>query len=141
MNYFVLLFIIFPILEIAILIKVGSRIGVLNTVLIVVLTGIIGAVMARIQGFIILQKISDTLNRGLMPSMEILDGALVLAGGICLLDPGFIGDVLGFILLVPWTRALVRSILTVIIKRKLDKGEVITITSIRSYKDDDRLSR
>jgi UPF0716 protein FxsA len=140
MNYFILLFIAFPILEIALLIKVGVRIGVLNTILLILVTGALGAAMARIQGFIILQKISENLNRGVMPSEEILDGALVLAGGVCLLDPGIIGDVLGCILLLPWTRFLVRRLVVFLIKRKLDKGEVITIKSIRSYNDHDELS-
>jgi UPF0716 protein FxsA len=141
MNYFVLFLIAFPILEIAILIKVGTNIGVLNTVWLILVTGALGAVMARVQGFLILQKISDNLNRGIMPSEEIMDGALVLVGAICLLDPGIIGDILGFILLIPWTRSLVRRLVSLVLRRKLDRGEVITIRSIRSYNDpDDRSS-
>ncbi len=140
MNYFFLFFIIFPILEIALLIKVGTHIGVLNTILLILGTGAVGAFMARIQGFIILQKISESLNRGVMPSEEILDGALVLAGGVCLLDPGIIGDIMGVILLAPWTRALVRQLLIFIIRKKLDKGEIMTINPIRSYNDHDQLT-
>ena len=140
MNYFILLFILFPILEIVILIKVGAHIGVFNTVLLILGTGVAGAFLARFQGFLILQKISDSLNRGIVPSQEILDGGLILAGAFCLLDPGIIGDVLGLILLVPWTRILVRKLAVFIIRRKLDKGEIITITPIRSYKDHDELS-
>lgn len=140
MNYFLLLFIIFPIVEIAILLKVGNHIGVFNTVMLILVTGAVGAVMARVQGFLILQKISESLNRGIMPSEDILDGALVLVGGICLLDPGVIGDVLGLILLVPWTRYLVRKLVVSLIGRKLEKGEVITINAVRSYNDHDELT-
>jgi UPF0716 protein FxsA len=140
MNYFILFLIAFPLLEIAILIKVGAHLGVFNTILLILVTGALGAAMARIQGFIILQKISESLNRGVMPSQDILDGGLILAGAICLLDPGIIGDVLGLILLVPWTRALVRNLLALLIKRKLDRGEVITIRPLRSYNDRDELS-
>jgi UPF0716 protein FxsA len=140
MNYLVLFFIFFPILEIALLIKVGNQIGVLNTILLILVTGVLGAAMARIQGFIILQKISESLNRGIMPSQDILDGGLILTGAICLLDPGIIGDILGIILLIPWTRALVRRLLAFFIKNKLDRGEVITIRSVRSYNDRDKLS-
>jgi UPF0716 protein FxsA len=139
MNYFVLFFIIFPIVEIIILIKVGGHIGVLNTILLILGTGALGAVMARLQGFLILQKISDSLNRGLMPSQEILDGALILAGAVCLLDPGIIGDILGFILLVPWTRMLVRKFIVFLLQKKMDRGEVITVRAFRSYKDHDEL--
>ena len=140
MNYFVLFVILFPILEIVILIKVGAYIGVPNTILLILGTGAAGTILARLQGFLILQKISDSLNRGIVPSQEILDGGLILAGAICLLDPGVIGDVLGLVLLVPWTRILVHKLLIFLIRRKLDKGEIITITPIRSYKDHDELS-
>ena len=99
-----------PILEIAILIKVGNYIGTMNTVLVIILTGILGAVLTRIQGFMIVQKINERLNRGMMPSQEILDGALVFVGGFCLLMPGLIGDLIGIILLIPWTRLLVRML-------------------------------
>jgi UPF0716 protein FxsA len=139
MNYFILFLILFPILEIVILIKVGGHIGVLNTVLLILGTGAAGAVLARVQGFLIFQKISENLNRGIMPSQEILDGALVLAGAFCLLDPGIIGDVLGFFLLVPWTRVLIRRLVAFIIGRKLEKGEIITIRASRSYTDRDEL--
>lgn len=139
MNCFLLLFIIFPILEIALLLKVGNHIGVFNTVMLILVTGALGAVMARVQGLAILQKISESLNRGLMPSQEILDGALVLAGSICLIDPGVIGDVLGLILLVPWTRFLVRKLVVFFIGKRIDRGEVITINAVRSYNDPDKL--
>jgi UPF0716 protein FxsA len=141
MNYFVIFFILFPILEIIILIKVGGHIGVLNTVLLILGTGALGAVMARLQGFLILQKISENLNRGLMPSQEILDGGLVLAGAVCLLDPGIIGDILGFVLLIPWTRALVRRVIVFLLRKKMDRGEVITVKAFRSYNDNDELPR
>jgi UPF0716 protein FxsA len=140
MNYFILLLLLFPIIEIVLLIKVGGSIGILNTILLILVTGALGAVLARIQGFIILQKIAENLNRGVMPSREILDGGLVLAGAICLLDPGIIGDLVGFVLLLPWTRALVRWLLMRLIRHKLDRGEVITIRSTRSYPDQDELS-
>lgn len=140
MNYFVLFLIAFPLLEIALLIKVGGSIGVLNTILLILVTAVAGGVLARVQGFLILQKISDSLNRGVMPSQEILDGGLILAGAVCLLDPGIIGDIVGFILLVPWTRHLIRRLLVFIIGKKLEKGEVITIRSVRSYDDHDHLN-
>jgi UPF0716 protein FxsA len=141
MNYFVLFFIFFPILEIVLLIKVGGHIGVLNTVLLILGTGVAGAAMARLQGFLILQKISENLNRGIMPSQEILDGAMVLAGAVCLLDPGIIGDILGVILLVPWTRALIRKAVVFLLQKKFDRGEVITVKAFRSYNDNDELPR
>ena len=135
MAFLIIFFVIMPILEIAILIKVGNYIGTMNTVLVIILTGILGAVLTRIQGFMIVQKINERLNRGMMPSQEILDGALVFVGGFCLLMPGLIGDLIGIILLIPWTRLLVRMLAAFIIKTKLDRGQAITIIPLRSYDD------
>jgi UPF0716 protein FxsA len=81
----------------------------------------------------ILQKINDRLSRGIMPSQEILDGALVLTGGLCLLAPGIIGDLIGFVLLIPWTRLLLRKLLAFIIRLKLDQGQTITIIPLSRY--------
>ncbi len=133
MIYLILFFVVIPIIEIAILIKIGTYIGTTSAVLVIVLTGVLGSVLTRLQGFIIIQKINDRLSRGIMPSQEILDGALVLIGGLCLLAPGIVGDTVGLILLIPWTRILVRKILTYLIKGKIDRGQTVTIIPIRSY--------
>lgn len=135
MIYLFIFFVIIPIVEIAILIKVGSYIGTTNAVLLIVLTGVLGSVLTRIQGFMIIQKIDNSLSRGLMPSSEILDGVLVLMGGLCLLAPGVLGDAIGLTLLIPWTRLLVRKILAFLIKSRIDRGQAITIIPVRRFHD------
>ena len=75
-GYLILLFTILPALELAILIKIGTHIGAGNTLMIIILTGIVGAYLARIQGFQTLQKIQQSLNKGEMPSSELIDGLM-----------------------------------------------------------------
>lgn len=131
----ILFFIAMTLVEIAVLIKVGNHVGMLNAILIIIGTGVIGTVMMRIQGFVILQKISERLNRGAMPSAEVLDGLLMFVGGVCLIAPGIIGDVIGFILLIPWARLLLRKLLAFVIKSRFDRGQTITIVPISRYND------
>ena len=131
----ILFFIAMTLVEIAVLIKVGNHVGMLNAILIIIGTGVIGTVMMRIQGFVILQKISERLNRGAMPNAEVLDGLLMFVGGVCLIAPGIIGDVIGFILLIPWARLLLRKLLAFVIKSRFDRGQTITIVPISRYND------
>lgn len=131
----ILFFIAMTLVEIAVLIKVGNHVGMLNAILIIIGTGVIGTVMMRIQGFVILQKITERLNRGAMPNAEVLDGLLMFVGGVCLIAPGIIGDVIGFILLIPWARLLLRKLLAFVIKSRFDRGQTITIVPISRYND------
>jgi len=104
----ILLFIGLPLIELALLIKIGTMIGFWPTMAIVVFTGILGASLARFQGFVTWLKIQQALQKGAMPAEEMIDGLLILVGGIVLLTPGFITDIFGFVLLVPWTRYLLK---------------------------------
>ena len=125
MGYLILLFTVLPALELALLIKVGSHIGALNTILIVIGTGVVGAALARYEGFRALMKVQDSLQRGIMPGAEILDGFMVLAGGIALLTPGFITDVLGLLLLFPVTRAGIKWLLRHKFQSMIKQGQVV----------------
>jgi len=120
----VLIFIIVPLMEILLLIEIGSRIGTLNTIVIILLTGILGAYMMRQQGFAILANIRGDLSQGRMPTGELINGALVLVGGILLLTPGFFTDAVGFLLLIPTTRGFVRKKIQVLIQRKIESGDI-----------------
>lgn len=100
-----LLFVGLPLLEIMILIKLGQEIGFWPTLFLVVATGAAGATLARAQGLSIWYQIQGELAAGRMPAGKLVDGLLVLAGGIVLLTPGLITDMLGLALLVPLTRA------------------------------------
>jgi len=96
--------ILLPLAEIFVLIESGRAIGVWPTVLLVVLTGIAGSWLMRHQGLTLLGRIQAELAAGQLPAGTLLDGALVLAGGLLLLTPGFCTDLAGFTMLVPTTR-------------------------------------
>ena len=120
----ILVFTIVPLIELAILIYLGTIIGALYTILIVVVTGILGAVMTRYQGMVTLSKIRSNIENGIIPANELFDGALILAGGLLLLTPGIITDILGFALLVPYTRRLVRRLSRSLVLRKIETGGI-----------------
>ena len=99
-----LAFTIIPVLEIYILIKLGTFMGALNTVIIVILTGILGAYLARLEGLHTMIKVREGLSRGEMPAEGLLDALLILVAGIVLLTPGFLTDIAGLLMLIPQTR-------------------------------------
>ena len=99
-----LLFLLVPLLEIWLLIKVGGIIGALPTVALVVLTAVLGAALARQQGLATLQRLQASLARGEAPAVEMLEGVLLLIGALLLLTPGFFTDALGFACLIPPVR-------------------------------------
>lgn len=112
MNPFYILFLLFvgiPLLEIYLLIEVGSIIGALPTVFLVVFTAVLGVFLLRIQGFSTLTRLRGTLAQGGIPAIEMLEGAVLLVTGALLLTPGFFTDAMGFLCLIPaFRRSLVR---------------------------------
>lgn len=104
----VLLFIVVPLAELYVIIQVGEAIGALPTIGLLVLDSLLGAWLLRHQGRSAWRRFRAALAEGRPPAREVLDGALVIFGGALLLTPGFITDVLGLVLLIPPTRALVR---------------------------------
>ena len=100
----ILAFTIIPIVEIYLLIEIGSIFGVLTAITLVILTGFLGAFMARMQGLQTLFRIQKNLREGRMPSRELLDALLIVIAGLVLLTPGFLTDLAGFLLLIPTTR-------------------------------------
>ena len=99
-----LAFTIIPIIEIYVLIEIGSMFGVFTAVTLVILTGFLGAFLARMQGLQTLYRIQKSLHEGRMPSGELLDALLIVIAGLVLLTPGFLTDSAGFLLLIPATR-------------------------------------
>ena len=99
-----LAFTIIPIIEIYLLIEIGSMFGALTAVALVILTGFLGAFLARMQGLQTLYRIQESLREGRMPSGELLDALLIGIAGLVLLTPGFLTDSAGFLLLIPATR-------------------------------------
>jgi UPF0716 protein FxsA len=105
------LFIVVPIAELYVLIQVGQEIGVLPTIALLVADSILGAALMRSQGRAAWRRFNGALSEGRVPHREVLDGALVIFGGALLLTPGFLTDILGLVLLLPPTRAIVRTAL------------------------------
>jgi UPF0716 protein FxsA len=108
----VLLFIAVPIAELAVIIQVGQAIGIWWTIAILIADSLLGSWLMRHQGRAAWRRFNEAVQGGRVPAREVVDGALVIFGGALLLTPGFITDILGLILLLPPTRAVVRGILT-----------------------------
>ena len=118
------LFITVPILEIYILLEVGNTIGLGATILLVFATGIAGAHLAKSQGLSLMLKIQEEMAAGRMPAEEMIDGAMVLSGGLLLLTPGFCTDLSGFLLLAPFSRTILKVWLKKLIGSMVSKGEI-----------------
>jgi len=126
LGYLILLFIGVPLIELTILMKISQSLGVGYTLGLVVLTGVLGAYLARWQGFVILGKIQEDVNSGRMPADKLFDGVLILCSGLLLLTPGLITDLIGFIGLTPFSRNLIKLWLKRKVKDMLSQGKIIT---------------
>ncbi len=104
MRIFFVLFLLFPLAELFVLIKVGSSIGALATIMLLVLSGITGVLLLRLAGFATAWRARERLARGELPEREMLQGLMMAIGGGLLFLPGFISDVLALIVLFPPTR-------------------------------------
>ena len=107
----VILFVIVPIAELALIIQVGEAIGVWWTIALLIADSVLGSVLMRSQGRAAWRRFNLAATEGRVPAREVLDGVLVIFGGALLLTPGFISDILGLLLLLPPTRAVARRIL------------------------------
>jgi len=105
----VLLFVVYPIVEVAVAIQVAQHIGVGNTLALLLLFSIGGAWLAKRAGFGVLARMRNQVDQGILPGNEIIDGVLVLAAGILLFVPGFVTGILGLVLLLPPVRVAVRG--------------------------------
>ena len=98
-----------PLIEIAVLILVGSSIGVLATIGLIILAGLLGIAMLRIQGFAVLAKMRSEMELGQAPDKSMADAAMIAMAGVLLIIPGFISDIVGILLFLPPVRALIRG--------------------------------
>ena len=111
MKYFLPSFIVLPILEMYILIEVGSFIGAFNTIGLVLLTALLGLILLRQQGFQTLLNARNKLLQAELPTEEIVTGIFLAVGGALLLTPGFVTDFIGFMCLLPFTRRFLMSLI------------------------------
>ncbi len=119
-----LLFILTPVVELALLIEVGRLLGAAPTVALVVATGAAGAWLARSQGVRAFSRLRQTVASGTFPGEELFDAALILSGGLLLLTPGMLTDLIGLTALVPGTRRVVKGYLKRAVSRRLRPGAV-----------------
>ncbi|HEX9879198.1 MAG TPA: FxsA family protein [Candidatus Binatia bacterium] len=112
-----LLFTLVPLVELYILLRIGSYLGALNTILLIVITGVLGALLARLEGIRTMQQIAQNLSQGLTPAEELIDAVLIFIAGLLLLTPGVLTDVAGLLLLFPPSRTLFKRWL----RKKFDR--------------------
>ena len=120
----ILLFIFVPIIELAVLIEVGQYIGTFYTILLVIVTGVVGAFLAKMEGLRVWHALQKDLKQFKMPTDRMIDGVLILIGGAFLLTPGLITDILGFLLIIPFTRFPIREYVK---RRFIKKAKVISL--------------
>jgi UPF0716 protein FxsA len=112
-----LCFTLIPVVELYLLIKVGTVLGGINTILLVIISGFLGAWLARLEGMNTLVKLRANLQQGLMPAEELLDAVIIFIAGVVLITPGFITDIMGLLLLWPVTRNRLKRFL----RKKFDE--------------------
>lgn len=120
------LFTVVPLAELALLIKLGTRIGTANTLLLVVATGAAGAWLAREQGLRVIREFNAAAREGRVPADQLMDGFLVAVGGALLITPGVMTDLVGLALVAPWSRRAVREYL----KKRMSAQ--VSVVSFRS---------
>ena len=117
-----LLFVVVPVLEIYVLIQVGQVIGAWWTILLLVAAGFAGSWLVKREGGRAWQALQEALADGRMPAKELADGALILVGGTLLLTPGFLSDLVGAFVILPFTRPVARAALTRVLTRRFLAG-------------------
>jgi UPF0716 protein FxsA len=116
----VAIFIIVPVVELYVILKVGDAIGAVWTILLLAADSVLGSLLLRAQGRSVWRRFNDALGAGRMPHREVMDGVLVIFGGAFLITPGFLTDVVGLLLLIPPTRAVVRRMLVRRLGRRVE---------------------
>jgi len=109
-------------IELAILMKLGTIFGVLHTIGLVIITGIMGAFLAREQGLKVIMEFQKSISKGRTPTDPIIEGILVLISAALLVTPGVLTDIIGFILVIPYTRKIIRDLLKKYFKEKIAQG-------------------
>jgi len=105
------LFIVVPLIEIAVIVQVAHLVGGWNAIALLLLISVVGAALVRHEGWVVMSKLRTQLDSGHMPTNELIDGALLLVGGVLMLTPGFVTDAFGLLLVFPPTRVAMRTLL------------------------------
>ena len=118
-----LLFIILPIVELAVIIQVGQAIGVFNTIAALLIVSFVGAWLVKREGMSVWKRFHQQVQTGVVPGREIADGVLIMVAGALLISPGFVTDICGILLLLPPVRAAIRSAALYRVGRKFIRVE------------------
>lgn len=124
MGKLLLLFILVPAAELAILIELGSRIGTVPTLGLIAVTGVLGAALARWQGLGVLRSAQEQMRRGELPAGSIADGMMILTAAALLLTPGVLTDAFGFLLLLPQFRTGIKALAIRRLRRAVEENRV-----------------
>lgn len=123
-RWILLILIVLPAAELWLLIRVGSWIGAWETIALVILTGVLGAYLARREFRRVWKEANTRLSNGQIPGLSVIDGLCVFAGGLLLLTPGLITDMAGFLLLIPFTRRIIRERAVRLLRKMTDSGTI-----------------
>jgi UPF0716 protein FxsA len=129
MLFLVALFIVVPLVELAVIIQVGSWLGVVDTLALLILISVLGAWLVKRQGVGLVRRVQAELAAGRVPGSALVDGALLLVAGVLLLVPGFVTDAFGLLLLLPPVRAGIRTWL----RRRWTRGDGTGRYVVRRY--------
>jgi UPF0716 protein FxsA len=119
-----LIFTLVPVIELGLLIKIGSHIGVINTIAIVILTALVGSYLVRQEGIAVVFRIRESMQQGVFPADDLMNGALILVAGALLLTPGFFTDAIGMLFLIPVTREYIKKHVKRYIEKKMNSGDI-----------------
>jgi UPF0716 protein FxsA len=119
-----LIFIIVPLLELYVIIEVSSRLGLLETIVLLIVISVLGAALAKREGYNAVSRIQQELAAGRMPGDPLIEGGIILAGAVLLLTPGFITDALGLAMLFPPTRRAALSLVKRRMRQSIARGNV-----------------
>ncbi len=125
MLFLVVIFILVPIAELYVIIKVGEAIGLVPTLVLLLADALLGSLLLRYQGRAAWIRFNRALAEGRVPHKEVFDGVLVIMGGALLLTPGFLTDIVGLIFLIPPTRAVIRAMSSRFVRRRLALGGAV----------------
>lgn len=125
MYWLILIFILIPAIEIGIFIWTGGIIGAWPVVFLIFLTGIVGAALVKRQGMETWKSAQFSMYNREIPREQIIDGICIIIGGVFLLTPGFVTDILGFLLVLPWTRSPFKKLISFFIMKRISKGKII----------------
>lgn len=124
MRYLALLIIIIPAIDIGVLLVSGKTLGVFPTIALIIVTGVVGAYLAKREGLQTIKRAQEQLAYGQIPGESVLDGICILIGGTLLLTPGFITDLVGFLLLFPPSRKPFKFFMIKALRKRIERGNI-----------------